>query len=235
MNILTGVGILLLSMLIAAFSQLKHGVFLLFLHYTSGKFKKDKVSILSLFYILGVEIVIAIIFTTIYYMLDSLFAVIPASGQTLFEWIIAGILIGLGFIFPFCYFKKGPGTKLFISRNLASQFSLKAKNIKTRSDAFVLGIVSSLPELILIIPLIMISIISITKLDGTPLSRAAIILAFILLNVVPLFIIQTLFYHHYNLADLERKREKSKNFIRFLISFSYISIAILIIAGGVLN
>ena len=57
------------------------------------------------------------------------------------------------FLSIFCYFRRGRGTSLFISRSLASRIDTLARSAKSRSDSFALGAFSVLPELPFTFPL----------------------------------------------------------------------------------
>ena len=138
MNVLTGVGILLLSMLIVAFLQLTPSVLTIFLHYASAKYSRNRVSDLTLFYIFGVEVFVALVFVSIYYIITNSLSVLPDGTIAILDYLLLAIFAIIGVGFPFLYFRKGEGTRLFISRKLAKNLTNSVKKIKTRSDAFCL-------------------------------------------------------------------------------------------------
>lgn len=229
MSVLTSLGIIVMAMLIQTFLQLTPGVFVLFSHYTFGKTSKSKASDFSLFFILGVEIITALLFVSIYFIIYALFLNSSPLANKIFSSIIAGILVALGFISLFHYFRKGSGTKLFIPRKLASDLETRASSAKTRSDAFMLGAFSGICELFFTIPLYIISALEISQMEGNLFSHAALIILYILVVLSPLFIIHTLYATSHNLADIQRFRAKNKLFFRIILSFSYFILAALII------
>lgn len=234
MSVFASLGILILSMLILMSLKLIPGIFMLFTHYNLGKFSKLKVDDLGIFFILGVETLSAIIFILINSTLRALsFSEIIFDNQ-IFSYILAGIMIALGFVILLFYFRKGNGTKLFISRKAARNFDLKAKTVKNRSDAFILGFIAGVPELIFTLPLYLISLIEISKLSFPNLPFSTLIFIFVLILAFPLMILHTIEKNNHNLAELVKTRFKNKNFFRLFISILYFLIAILIIAFGVI-
>lgn len=229
MTIFTSFGILILSVLIMCFLMLIPGIFATFFHYASGQYSRKKVDDLSLFFILGTETMTVLTF----FLISIIMWVFPLPiinfSNPILLWILIGIFLALG-LATFCfYFRQGSGSELFISRSLAHKFAQKAKLIKTRSDAFVFGFISGVPELPFTLPLYFISILSITNISFSPLTCSSIIVLYTLISVLPLFITHTLFRHNHNLADFIKFRTKNKLFFRFLISILYLIIAILLI------
>ena len=231
MSVLTSVGILLLSMLILVFLQLVPGIFLLFSHFTRGKYSRSRANDLTVFFILGVEIATALVLLSVYAILCCSPAVAFIIDSDIFAWTMAGILLALSLISFAFYFRPGRGTKLFISRRMATGIKNKISITKTRSDAFVLGFVSIVPELIFTLPLFLISIIEIMRLDINCPERASIIILFAIMTIFPLLLIHGFSSQNHNLADFVKFRFKNKSFFRFCLSFSYFLLATLIILG----
>ena len=228
MSVLTSLGIIVFAMLILSFMQLVPGVFALFSHYAFGKYSKTKASNLSLFFIFGVEFLTTILFIIIYFILMALYPMLP--NPDLILWILCGIFIALSIASLLFYFRKGTGTKLFISRKLAKSFITRSASIKKRSDAFILGLTSTIPELIFTLPIYTISALEIMNIGETPITRALLVFLFIIATIATIL---TLFLrsNNHNLADYLKFRLQNKNFFRFFIAISYLIIAILIITG----
>jgi hypothetical protein len=235
MSVFASVGILILAMLIMVLLQLSPGIFLLFSHYASGKYSRRKASDLSLFFIFGAETCIALVFLSIYFILTALY-LYPIDFQNDFLiWIIAGIFIAIGLIFPFCYFRKGRGTKLFVTRHLATAFNKKASSAKSRSDAFILGFISTIPELLFTLPIYTLTALEIMELGSNPPLRGLLILVFILVSIAPLLVTHVFMDFGHNLVEIEKFRVRNKNFTRFFISLIYFLIAILIITFRIVS
>lgn len=234
MSVLTSVGILLLSMLIMAFLQLSPGIFSLLIHYTNGKFSKNKASDLCTFFILGVETAVVLFFLTIYSILASSPAIAQILDSDLFAWIMFSIFVALGCFVFFFYFRPGPGTKLFISRKLAHEYSHRAETAKTRSDAFVLGLSASVPELAFSLPLYLITATAIMRTFSDGSERTSLIILFVLVVVLPLLILHGAANTGRTLADFARFRFKNKTFFRCFIALFYFLLAFLVISEAIL-
>lgn len=229
MSFFISLGIVILAMLIMASLQLQPGVFALFCHYASGKYSKKRASDLTLFFILGAETVSACLFLCAYYLANLFFFYQFRPETSFFAWVMVGILIALSLMSLFCYFRPGPGTKLFISRQCAKNLGTHARLAKSRSDAFLLGAFSSVCELLFTLPLYVITSIEIMEMAVEFSPSHLLTLLYIIVPIIPLFIIRWRFHLGHNLADIQKSRVKDKNFTRIILCFSYLSITILFI------
>ena len=229
MSVLTSVGILIIVALIMVFLQLVPGAFMLFSHYAFGKFASRKASDQALFFILGAETGVIFFFIATYCMLTALYQTEINFENGLVVWMMSGMLVALGILFAIYYYQKGDGTKLFISRNLALRIREKAMSAKLRSDAFVLGFSVTIPELIFTIPLYVLASMEIMRLGGTAIARAGMVMAFVIVAMMPLIVMHGMFGAGRNLAELEKMREKNKNFYRAIVTIFYILLAGLLI------
>lgn len=220
-------------MLIIVSMKLIPGVFAHFYHYTFGKYSARKASNLSIFFIFGVEALPALIFATLNLIFCALSYTSLDLSNEIFLWAIAGLLIALGVAFFFFYFRRSSGTELFISRRNASNFIKKIKLVKNHSDAFVLGFVSGIPELLFTLPLYLVVIVSVTKNFLIIMPCSLILTLFILITISPLFFIYAYFRNGNNLANFLRLRIKNKTFFRFFVPILYFVLAILIIISRV--
>ena len=216
-------------MLIMIFLQLSSGVFALFCHYKAGKYSKKKASLLEVFFILGAETIAACLFLCCYYLSYVLFFSSPRPETGIFAWIAVGMLAVLAIASCFFYYRKGPGSRLFIPRKIAHSLNRHAKTVKTRSDAFTLGALSGTYELPFTLPLYLITAVEIMEMNTEYFSSNILTVLYILTPTIPLLIIRWTFRAGHNLADIARTRVKDKNFIRFILAFSYFTIAVLII------
>lgn len=228
MSVFTSLGIFIISGLIIASLKLIPGVFALFYHYASGKYSAKKVSDLSIFFILGAESLPVLIFIILNLASRALLFTDVTLTENITIATIAGLLFALSISMFFFYFRRSRGTELFISRRTAKRFVKKASEVKTRSNAFSLGLISGLPELIFTLPLYIILLIESSKnLDIA--SSSATLLAFVLFIIAPLFLTYAYFRNGNNLANFERLRVKNKFFFRSFIASLYTLLAILLI------
>lgn len=224
MSIIISVIILILSMLISFFMQLTPGTFALFYHYALGKTTAKKADDRSLSFILGVEIFTVVIWLLIYSLVLLFFYHFPHSTNIFFCVASAIFLIEALFAF-FFYYRKGKSTALFISRHVATSILSHIKKLKNRSDCIILGAFIGFFELIFTLPLYIISASIFVNFNFLP--HVTIIIIYIILSILPLFLIRSAFRFGHNLADIQRFRAKIKLPVRlvFLISFILLSLA----------
>ena len=231
MSVFISVGIVIIAMLIMASLQLVPGVFALFYHYASGKYTKKRTSTLGLFFILGSEIIAAFFFISAIYIADVLFINDLSPHNNVLTWAFIGILIALSLI-SFLFYYRHPyskDTELFIPRRFAKALNLRASRVKSPSDAFVLGALSNVPELVFTLPLYIITATEIIYMHTEYIADDLLTVLYILVSAIPLFIVYYSFRSHHNLADVMRARVHDKRFHRLCLSLSFITIAILII------
>lgn len=231
MSVFASIGIVILAMLIMASLQLIPGVFALFFHYAIGKYSFKKASTLSLFFILGSEIISAIFFISSFYLSYVLFLDNLNPHNNILAWIFAGIFIALSIVCFFFYFKHphSKDTILFISRKLARTLEARAQSTSTPSDAFTLGALVNICELFITLPLYIITATEIMYMHTEYFADNALTVLYILVSAIPLIHLYYSFRLGRNLATIQRSRVKNKTFHRFTISLSLITIAILII------
>ena len=231
MNVFASIGIVVLAMLIMASLQLVPGVFALFFHYTLGKHSLKQTSNLSLFFILGSEIISAFLFISAFYISYVLFLNDLNPRNNVLTWIFIGIFIALSIACFFFYFKNphSKDTELFIPRRLARNLNSRARYAKTPSDAFTLGALSNICELPITLPLYIITATEIMYMHTEYFADNAMTILYILVSTIPLIHIYYRFHIGQNLAIIQRSRVKDKSFTRFVISLSFLTIAILII------
>ena len=229
MTVFTSVGIVILAMLIMASLQLTPGIFLLFYHSALGKYSKSKASLLALFYFLGVEAITAFLLLSCFLLTNACFLLSPCPEKSILAWIVVGVILSLTIVFFFFYFRNSKTTALFISRNAASKIQQTTANIKTNSDAFILGASSTIYELFFTMPLYIIVSAELMKFSTLNLTADLLALLFILMPITPLVIIYAKYQTGLNTAEIQKQRIKNIPFTKFIVCLSYLTIAILLI------
>ena len=198
---------------------------MLFYHYVFGKNSRKKADNFSSYFILGSAVAVgALICLAFFLTIDS----------PILRWILSGILVALGIVSLFFYFRRGRGTSLFLPRKGARSLIATAKNIKSPSDAFMLGAMCELPELIFSLPLYVAIAVGIGGFtDGS--MRTCLALVVVLCNLLPLFTMWGLFKNHRNLADIQRMRAKNKSFCRLFMAGCYFVLAAILISSEFLQ
>lgn len=228
MTVFASLGIVILSMLIMSSLQIVPGIFALFYHYAIGKHSSQKASVLGLFFILGTEVLSACLFLSSYYLVNLLFLGEHRPEESFIVWLAFGVTIALSISCIFFYYRKN-STTTFLSRKHAKALHYYAKTTKKPIDAFTLGALSNTCELIFTLPLYIITSIEIMEMHTEYFADNLLTILYILTPTIPLFIIYYKYHTHHNLADILKSRLKDKPFNRFILSFSYLTIAILIL------
>lgn len=219
MSFFISVGILAIATLLQASMQLVPGIFTIFYHYARGKYSRRKADDLALFFVIGTIVFSAIFFLSLYTVYFSIFYHLPDLEMHLFPWIMAGVFLGLSIVSFFLYFRKSRGTELFISRSIAKHLHSRAKNASSRTDSFLLGLLSGVAELFFTLPLFIIVAIATNNIDYS--IRSVLSLIFIMAPAIPIFSFFTMYHSGYNLAEIQRRRVKNKTFFRFMIVIGY--------------
>lgn len=233
MSVILSVLIVVLSMLINFCLQLIPGTFALFYHYALGKTSAKKADDRSLSFIMGVEIFVTVIWLLAYFTVIAIFYNDNPIIKSVFFYTLAGIFIIESIFSLFFYYRKGRSTALFIPRKVAAGISTHAKKAKNRSDCILLGALSGFFELIFTLPLLFVCSSILMNFDTT--LRVILITIYIILSILPLFIIHAAFHSGRNLADIQRFRVKIKPLIRIILSFSFLTIALSAIYLGAIN
>ena len=228
MSFFTSLGILFLAMLIQVFLQLSPGVFAIFYHSALANHTRKKADDLALGFILGQEIFAAIVFLTTYLFAAFSFQDPNFFTANILPWLLVGVFTAEA-IFILCFYfrhdKSIKSTRLFITRKSATALTTHAGNVKTRSDAIALGLVTASLELPFTLPLYIILSLIVTSFPT--ISASLLIILYIIVASLPLFAIKFFFAHH-NLAIFVRLRIKYKPLIRLTLTVSYLLVAILI-------
>lgn len=225
-------------MLIIAFLQLVPGTFSGFYHFALGKNSAKKADDLSLNFILGVELFVCLVWFITYFAVFISCYNLPDFCPHIVFWILSGICLAESVAMLFFYFRRphrktDDSTALFLSRKTANIILARARNVKSRSDAIVLGFFAGLPELIFTLPLYIAS--AIVLLYATSIPRALIIILFVVAATIPLFVIHAHYRSGHNLADITRLRIRMKPILRIGLFLSYFFLSMTILILGVTN
>ena len=231
MSVLTSLGILILALFACGFLRLVPSIFAIFYHYASAKNSRDNTLKLSSFFIVGHMIMAMVILFVIYFALYHFLLDNPTFDVNAFYWVIAGILALLS-LFLFCvYYRRGKGTQLFIGRKIAKSITTRARGAKKASDIFVLGMTSGVFELIFILPVYVVVILEIMNFKGgNILYQPLLFFTFVIFSMSSVFAVRGQYYRkRKNLAEIHRAQVKNRTFYRFMLSVSFLLLAVFIV------
>ncbi len=129
-------------------------------------------------------------------------------------WAAAcGMLLGLGVAVWVFYYRRTPGTSLWIPRGMARYLSERTRATKHSGEAFGLGLSSVVGELLFIIaPLI---IAALTLIQLSPAGQLAGIGLYTIVSLISLLIVNALIGSGHKLSTIQKWRETNKRFLQF--------------------
>ncbi len=136
-------------------------------------------------------------------------------GMPLLGWsALAGLTIGVGLaVWVFYYRHRRTGTVLWLPRSLADYLSARARKTKLSAEAFGLGLVSVVAELLFALAPIILAAVLLRELP--PLIQIASLIGYTLIATSPLLIIFVAVGGGTSLARIQRWRESNKRFLQF--------------------
>jgi hypothetical protein len=139
------------------------------------------------------------------YLGTTIPAVVWASG--------CGLLIGLGVAVWVFYYRRAPGTSLWIPRGMARYLGSRTKSTKQSAEAFGLGMSSVIAELLFIFAPMAVSALALLQLD--PNMQMVGIATYTIISMLSLLIVNGLIGSGHKLSRIQKWREDNKRFLQF--------------------
>lgn len=211
MDILTAFSVIALAALIHASFQLGVSMVTLLSGHAIGKklAAKRTLRLVGAFFV-GTLIMTALIISTLSYIAGVFFghdATPMAWGTLAFAMIIIGLVVWV------CYYRRGPGTLLWIPRGLAKLLSKRIHATQMSAEAFSLGVTSVFTELLFIITPAIAAAFAIISLP-TNLQLIGAVTYIVIASLSILFVVTFIGSGH-NISQLQRWREHNKRFLQF--------------------
>ena len=231
MEAYVSLGIVVLSGLVAASLQLPLGTLLLLYHASLGRHIRKKTKCLASSFISGATLMNFLLLGTAIFLIASLTdgGVLPDLAHI----IIFGLLVALGVIAWFFYYRRKGSTELWLPRHLARYIDSRAKTTSDNSEAFSLGLLVPLSEILFTLPLLALSADAILRLD--PLYQALGLVVFTIFSILPLLLLRLLIRKGRNVAEVQRWRLKNKSFFRFFTGAAFTVLAAFLFAFVILK
>lgn len=159
---------------------------------------------------LGVALVTMLLLSFFCYVLSALF------GSTVppLVWAAScGLLFGLGIAVWAFYYRREPGTSLWIPRSIARYIMQRTKATKSSAEAFSLGMSSVVGELLFSIAPLIVAALVIIGLE--PHWQLAGIAVYTALSLLSLGIVTMLIGGGHKISQIQRWRETNKRFLQF--------------------
>jgi len=223
-------GTILLAALVHASLQLGLGALLLLYHASLGKHIKKKTKQLASNYILGVTLLTVLIVSTAAFIIGTITSS-SLSVETLA--IIVGILLMLAIIIWFFYYRTRRSTELWLPKSVARYIGTRAKLTESNTEAFSLGMLSSLAE----IPFsIVLMILAGNSILGLPINlQIFAVLLYTFIAILPLFILRFSIRRGNTVVDVQKWRMKNKEFLKVMTGVGFMTLALFIIGFRILG
>lgn len=222
MDIINSFAIISLIGLVHACFQLSISVLTLMSGHAIGSGKsKSKLLGMTASFVIGAAIMTILLLSFICLLLTKFF---PDGTPILFWTIGCGMLITTALAIWIFYYRRVKGTTLWIPRNMAQYLTERASQTKLSGEAFGLGLSSVFAELLFIITPIYICSLSILKLPTATWQLLAIAF-YVVVSILPLFIVWMLINGGSSLGAIQKWREKNKHFLQFTSGIGLVVIA----------
>lgn len=226
MEVYVSLGIIILGGLITASLQLPLGTLLLLYHASLGKNVRLKTKKLASSFISGATLMNFLLLGTSIFLVSVL---TPTGTLPDLAYIILfGLLVALGFIAWFFYYKRKGSTELWLPRHLAHYIDSRAKTTNDLSEAFSLGVLVPLAEILFTLPLLILSADAILHLDTV--FQAIGLVIFTIFSAVPLLVLRIFIRKGRNVAEVQRWRLRNKAFFRFFTGAGFLVLAAFLLA-----
>lgn len=231
MEVYISLSIIILSGLVAASLQLSLGTLLLLYHASLGKNIRQKTKNLASSFISGVTLMNFLLLGTTIFLISVLVpnGLLPDLAYV----ILFAVLILLSLLSWFFYYRRKGSTELWIPRRLAKFIDTRAKLTNDLSEAFSLGLLIPLSEILFTLPLLALSADAVLRLDVA--FQALGLVVFTIFGSLPLLVLRLFIRHGRNVAEIQRWRLKNKAFFRFFTGAGFAILAAFLFAFVILK
>lgn len=223
-------GEVILAAVIHATLQLGLGALLLLYHASLGKHVQRKTRNLVDSYISGIGMMVFLILCTFAFVLDRYFEK-PLYAEELV--IIVGMLIALAIAAWAIYYRRGKSTELWLPRVVARFIDRRAKATNSNTEAFSLGVLTSLAEMPFTLVLAVVAANSVLSLPST--HQLLAIAIYTIIAIIPLVVLRLVIRKGRTVVDVQRWRVKNKTFLRILTGAGFLVLGFFVFAFEVLQ
>lgn len=219
-----------LAAVIHATLQLELGALLLLYHASIGKHVRKKTKHLVSSYISGIGTLILLSLAAVAFVLDRYFGKALYAEELI---IIVGMLVALAIASWMFYYRRGRSTELWLPRSVARFIDKRAKLTNSNTEAFSLGLLTSLAEMPFTLVLLVIAANSILELPY--LHQLIAVAVYAIIAILPSIILRFAIRRGQTVVDIQRWRVKHKTFFRILTGAGFLVLAFFIFSFEVLS
>ena len=218
-----------LAAVIHATLQLELGALLLLYHASIGKHVRKKTKYLVSNYIAGIGSLVFLSLSTVAFIFDRYF------GDALYPeelMIIVGMLVALAIAAWFFYYRRGRTTELWLPRSVARFIDRRAKATNSNTEAYALGLLTSLAEMPFTLVLFVVAANSLLQLPA--LHQLIALVLYTVIAILPSIIMRLAIRKGQTVVDIQRWRVKHKTFFRLLTGIGFLALAFFLFSFEVL-
>ncbi|MBR0403166.1 hypothetical protein IJI55_01270 [Candidatus Saccharibacteria bacterium] len=227
---LADLGVVILSGVAHATLQLGLGCLLLLYHASLGKHVRKKTKNLVGSFISGVGLMNFLILASACFIIA-----IIANGclSPLSLIVITAIITLLAIIMWFFYYRRGRTTELWLPKIVARYIDKRAKLTESNTEAFSLGLLACFAEMPFTLVLMLVSANAILCLPE--IWQGIAVALYTITSILPLIIMRYAIRRGGTVVDIQRWRNKNKNFLRMISGVLFLILGIYIIAFKVIG
>jgi len=229
MEMIIPFGEVFLAAVIHATLQLSLGALLLLYHASLGKHVRKKTRFLVDSYISGMGMLVFLGLAATIFVLDRYFEK-PLYIEELV--IVVGMLVALAILAWFFYYRRGKSTELWLPRSVAHFIDKRAKMTNSNTEAFSLGVLTSLAEMPFTLILFVVAANSILVLPH--LYQILAVAMYTIITIIPPIVLRLAIRKGQTVVDVQRWRVKHKMFFRLLTGAGFLVLGMFLFTFEVL-
>lgn len=219
-----------LAAVVHATLQLQLGTLLLLYHSSIGKHVKKKTKNLIDSYISGVGTLVFLMLAAMVFILDRYFEKSLYIEEIV---IVSGMLVALAIAVWAFYYRRGKSTELWLPRSVARFIDKRAKETNNNTEAFSLGMLTSLAEMPFTLVLLFVAANSIMKLPF--LYQIIAVAVYTIITIIPPTVMRLAIRKGQTVVDVQRWRVKHKMFFRILSGVGFVVLGCFLFTFEVLS
>lgn len=219
-----------LAALVHASLQLQLGALLLLYHASLGKHVRKKTKTIVSSYIAGIGTLVFLAVAATCFVFDRYFGKALYAEEIL---IVIGMLLALAVVMWTFYYRRGKSTELWLPRSVAKFIDKRAKETNSNTEAFSLGVLTSLAEMPFTLVLFIVAANSVLELQ--PLWQIIAVVIYTVIAIVPPVILRLAVRRGETITNIQRWRVKNKTFLRIVSGTGFLVLGIFLFAFEVLK
>lgn len=230
MDMVIPFGEVILAAVVHASLQLQLGALLLLYHASLGKHVRKKTKTIVSSYIAGIGTLIFLAVAATCFVFDRYF------GKSLYPEeivIVIAMLIALAIVMWGFYYRRGKTTELWLPRSVARYIDKRAKATESNTEAFSLGVLTSLAEMPFTLVLFIVAANSILRLE--PLWQLIAVVIYTIIAILPPVILRLAVRRGESITNIQRWRVKNKTFLRIISGVGFLILGIFLFAFELLK